>query len=198
MALLAALGLLVAACGDDTTTDDAGDAVDETQAELEETGEDLEGAGEDLEEAAEDALPSEDEAEDAQESLSSALDSAGLSSLATAVENIDINELTDSAEFTFFAPNDEAFAALSGDEMADLLTDLDQLGDVLRNHVVPERLDAAAIAETESVTTEAGNSLEITVDGDEIMVGDATVTNADVEAGDGIVHVIDRLLIPAQ
>ncbi len=184
IALIAVLALLAAACGDDASDiDDAvGDEVDAVSDDLEDLGDDAE-------------VPSEDEAEDAQESLMDALETVGLGSLSSAVENIDISELTDAAEFTFFAPDDSAFSSLSADELADLLADVDQIDDVLRNHVVPERLDAAALAERGSVTTEAGNELTVEVDGEVITVGGATVINADIEAGDGVVHVVDTLLI---
>ena len=176
-ALVAALALSAAACGDDST----------------ELGESL---SDDVDEVTDDAdLPSEDEAEDAQDSLADALSTLGLGSLSSAVEGVDVSELTDAAEFTFFAPNDDAFAAMSADELADLLSDLDQLDDVLRNHIVPERLDAETLVSRESVTTEAGNELAVVVDGDTVTVGGATVVDTDTEVGDGVVHVIDGLLL---
>lgn len=176
---LAGLALFGAACGDDSTLD-ADPA--EIEADIEDLGEDVE-------------VPTEDEAEDAQVNLVDALESVGLGSLASAVGDIDVSELTDAAEFTFFAPNDEAFTALSADDLADLLADVDELDDVLRNHVVPERIDAATLVTLESVTTEAGNELAVVVDGDTVTVGGATVVTTDVEAGDGVVHAIDAVLI---
>lgn len=63
-----------------------------------------------------------------------------MTSIVSAVTEIDIDELTDSEEFTF-SPEDAAFTGLSADELADLLADRDGLVALLRNHVVPQRLD---------------------------------------------------------
>lgn len=170
--------MLAAACGSDTDLDEAVD--DSEQA---------------VDAVTEDGV-SEDEAEEAQTSLASALESAGLTSLSSAVADIDISQLTDADEYTFFAPNDDAFTSLTSDQMADLVSDPAMLVDILRNHVVPAKVDSASLVGMSSVTTEAGNELAVTVDGDTVMVGDATVVDTDVDAGAGVVHVIDTLLIP--
>jgi uncharacterized surface protein with fasciclin (FAS1) repeats len=169
--------LIAAGCGDDSIADD--------------------GPNEDgIDEVAEDVdLPDTDAAQDAQQSLVDALDQLELGSLSSAVASVDVGELTDAPEFTFLAPSDEAFAELSTDDLADLLADTDRLGEVLRTHLIPERLDAAALTERESVTAESGVTLTIEVEGDTVMVGEATVLTSDVEAGDGVVHVVDRFLI---
>ncbi len=121
----------------------------------------------------------------------------GLTSLATAFENVEFSQLTDSEEFTFFAPNDEAFVSLSSDEIADLLSDSDRIAAVLQNHTVEQRLTAAEIADSGSVNSASGTELQVVASGDTVTVGDATVITSDVEVGDGgIVHVVDRLLLP--
>lgn len=173
------VAVLAAACGDDSVASDDPDSIEDVISE----------------DALDVETPTEDELDDAQTSLIDAFETLGLESLASAVAEIDVAELTDAAEFTFFSPNDEAFTALSSSDMADLLTDLDQLDDVLRGHIVAERLDAAALADVTSLTTEAGTILEVVVEEGVVTVGGATVVESDIEAGDGIIHVVDQLLI---
>lgn len=136
--------------------------------------------------------------EGAHEALLAAFDAEGLSSISTAVAELDLNELTDAEEFTFFSPDDAAFTSLDADALADLLADPDALLALLRNHVVPQRLDRDDLADLQSVTTEAGNVLQIVVDGSDVTVGGARlVDGGDRLAGTSIVHVIDALLAPA-
>lgn len=174
--VFALLMLLLAGCGDsDDAADEASDAA--------------EGIGE--------AVP--DDAADAQSSLADLLRDVGASSAASAVEDVDISMLTDSDEFTFFAPNDDAFRSISADELADLLADPAQLIDVLRNHTIPEELSAEELAERTEVTSELGNTLPVSTSEDgTITVGDATVVTPGVLDGDktGVVHTVDRFLFP--
>ncbi|HXH96644.1 MAG TPA: fasciclin domain-containing protein, partial [Gaiellaceae bacterium] len=72
----------------------------------------------------------------------------------------------------------------------------DQLTAILTYHVVPGRVTAAAAAGLASAPTVQGSELPISTDGG-VHVGDANVVNADIEASNGLIHVIDRVLIPA-
>ena len=167
----AALLLTIAGCGSDSPAEVADDATD----------------------TAEEVVNTLDEQ---QSDLAETLRAEGLSSVATAVEAIDVSQLTDSEEFTFLAPNDEAFQALDASQVADLMANPDELLDVLRNHTIAERLPASEITGVGSVETEEGNTLDVSVDGDTVMVGPATVVSTDIDVGDGVVHVVDRLIIP--
>lgn len=103
--------------------------------------------------------------------------------------------LTNKGPFTVFAPTDEAFAALglTGD---DLLA-VTNLADILLYHVVDGRLKADDAAAAEKLTTLLGEDVKVTVHDDAIFINDARVILADVAAENGIIHVIDMVLIPA-
>ncbi len=131
----------------------------------------------------------------AQQSLVDAIESLGLSSLATAVAEVDLTDVTGSDGFTFLAPDDRAFTALGADQLADLLSDPERLADTLRNHVIEERLDSASLAGRDTVTTASGSTLDVVTEGDTVMVGGAEVVDADTDAGNGVVHVIDSLIL---
>ncbi len=99
------------------------------------------------------------------------------------------------------APTDEAFAAaleLLDTTAEELLADTDLLTSVLTYHVIPGAVTASQVLELdgESVVTVNGASLDIDIDEDTVMIGDATVTTADVRASNGIIHVIDTVLLP--
>lgn len=158
----------------DDTVDDAEDAGDVVSTELDDAAE---------------------ETGEAQDDLATVLEENGLENLASAVAEVDIEEMFGTDEFTFFAPDDEAFQSLSAGDIADVLTDPEQLDDVLRRHIVAETLDAAELADTTTVETEGGTSLDVTVDGDVVMVGDATVVRADIDVDNGVVHIVDRIFI---
>ena len=138
-----------------------------------------------------------DDAEEASSAFADTLRANGLESLASAVQEIDFRELTDSPEFTFFAPDDEAFQTLEASDIADLLADPDRLSDVLRNHLVGESLDASEIGELDSVETEGGSTLDVAVDDDVVMVSGAVVVRSDIEVDDGVIHVVDRIFVDA-
>jgi len=150
--------------------------------------------------AAEDVAGAVDTAADAAEQgsaeIADVLLDNGLSSVASAVEMIDFTELTDSPEFTFFAPNDEAFQILEASEAADLLADVDALADVLRNHIIAERVVVADLVDGDVLKTEAGHDLAVVVQGDTVTIGGATITQADIDVAGGVVHVVDQLLVP--
>ncbi|TCT06459.1 putative surface protein with fasciclin (FAS1) repeats [Tepidamorphus gemmatus] len=112
--------------------------------------------------------------------------------------------------FTVFAPVNEAFAALPEGTVDTLLepANKDQLVAVLTYHVVPGRLEAADLVEkakagggTATVETVQGENLTVSLDGDAVIVtdakgGSATVTVADLGQANGVIHVIDAVLLP--
>ena len=195
--LLAVMGLVAAACGDDTA-DTIDDATATAEEAAEDAGVDVDEAADTAEETAEDLADGADAEElDQQASeLADALRANGMTTLASAIETIDIAELIGSEEFTLFGPDDEAFLSLTADDTADLLADPDQLATVLGNHVVDERLDSSALAGMTSVTTLNGEALPVVVDGETITIGGAAVVTADLDAGGGTIHVIDGVILP--
>ena len=109
-----------------------------------------------------------------------------------------VDTLNSEGPFTVFAPTDQAFAD-AGVNLEDYDTDAENetLKDILLYHVISgAAVDAANV--TDGMTAEAanGDSLTFSVDNDTVMIGDATVTAPDVEASNGIIHVIDKVLLP--
>merc|ERR1719469_764185 len=103
------------------------------------------------------------------------------------------------AVFTVFAPTNEAFKKLGADLLTCLLdpTGLAKLTDVLKNHVVAGETLAADLSSDEKLTTLDNNmTLTVKVDGNNVSVNGANVKQADVLATNGVVHVIDAVLVP--
>jgi transforming growth factor-beta-induced protein len=101
--------------------------------------------------------------------------------------------------FTVFAPSDEAFAQLPEGTVDSLLAEPDMLAEVLNYyyyHVVPGRVTAADAAALAAAPTVQGEELRVSVDGS-LHVDGAHVLSTDIEAANGIIHVIDRVLLPA-
>jgi uncharacterized surface protein with fasciclin (FAS1) repeats len=98
--------------------------------------------------------------------------------------------------FTVFAPTDEAFARLPEGTIESQLADRTRLTEVLTYHVVPGRVMASDAARLKSAPTVHGDELPLSIDGG-VHVGDASVVDADIEASNGVIHVIDRVLLPA-
>ena len=122
-----------------------------------------------------------------------------LSTLVAAVKAADLVEaLSGDGPVTVFAPDNDAFSRLDDDAIAYLLTDAgkEQLTRILLHHVVPGRLDAATLAGQPELTTLAGTTLSLEVAKDRLLVNDAVVETADISASNGMVHIIDRVLLP--
>jgi uncharacterized surface protein with fasciclin (FAS1) repeats len=98
---------------------------------------------------------------------------------------------------TVFAPTDEAFAKLPAGTLESLLADTDALTDILLYHVVEGKLTAKNVTDRGFITTLLGRPLAVTTMRDSVRVNDANVVGADVEASNGIIHVIDTVLVPA-
>ncbi len=106
-----------------------------------------------------------------------------------------IETLKGEGPFTVFAPTDEAFAAVPADTLAALGADKALLTKVLTYHVVPGKVMAADIAAGD-VATVAGPTVKLSIVDGKVMVNDATVVTADVAASNGVIHVIDKVLLP--
>jgi uncharacterized surface protein with fasciclin (FAS1) repeats len=106
--------------------------------------------------------------------------------------------LAESGPYTVFAPTDEAFAKVPKKTLDSLAANPDQLKAVLLYHVADGEVKAADVATTSSVATLNGASLPIKADDSVVRVGGAKVIEADVMATNGVIHVIDGVLIPPQ
>jgi transforming growth factor-beta-induced protein len=123
----------------------------------------------------------------------------GLDTLRAALETAGLDvTLAGNGPFTVLAPTDAAFAALPEGALDALLADKEALTDVLLGHVVSGELTAATIAGRASVTTLAGTALQVEIVGSDVLIGGAKVTMTDVMASNGIIHVIDAVLLPPQ
>lgn len=136
-----------------------------------------------------------DRAESEVTDLAQALRDEGLDNVAGVVEQIDVSELVGDGEFTFLAPADDAFTALTADQMADLLTNPAEILDTLRNHVLDGTYTAADLAGMDTVETRSGESLPVSVEGETVTIGDVTVTKTDISFGNGVIHVVDGFLL---
>ncbi|MBB4287903.1 fasciclin domain-containing protein [Roseospira goensis] len=132
--------------------------------------------------------------------VATASDAAAFSTLVTAVSEAGLVEtLQGEGPFTVFAPTDTAFGKLAEGTVEDLLKpeNRDTLTRILTYHVVPGKVTSADIAgQSLDAETVAGVPLAIDATGDTVMVGGATVTTADVMASNGVIHVIDTVLMP--
>ena len=125
-----------------------------------------------------------------------ATEAGSFSTLLTALDAASLTSVLEGeGPFTVFAPTDEAFAALPAGTLEGLLADPDQLAKVLTLHVVSGESDAADVVQLTEVITVEGSTLMIdTTDG--VSVGGAKVVAADVFASNGVIHVIDRVILP--
>jgi uncharacterized surface protein with fasciclin (FAS1) repeats len=222
LALLAALSLLAAACSDDDGEDTSASGDDtETTAAADDSGSDTEstmaddstessmadeGSGEVAEPVGEacSAIPAEGEGS----SAGMADDTAGTAAsnnpvLSTLVEAVTAADLVDalndpSAEYTIFAPYNDAFAAIPEADLTALLGDTEALTDVLTYHVYADgKLSAEDLASETELTMLNGDTAEISADGETITVnGEAMVICGNVTTANATVHIIDTVLMP--
>ncbi|MFC4974966.1 fasciclin domain-containing protein [Halomonas beimenensis] len=131
--------------------------------------------------------------------VDTAVEAGQFETLVAAVQAADLVEtLKGEGPFTVFAPTDEAFAALPEGTVEDLLMpeNQDTLRAVLTYHVVPGKIMAEDAMAADSATTVQGQDLTITTMDGQVMIDDATVIQADIEASNGVIHVIDSVLMP--
>lgn len=131
--------------------------------------------------------------------VDTAVEAGNFTTLVAAIEAADlVDTLKGEGPFTVFAPTDEAFAALPEGTLEMLLMpeNVDQLVAILTYHVIPGAVMSADIAgQTLSVATVQGGELMIDAT-DGVMINDATVVAADIVADNGVIHVIDTVLLP--
>ncbi|MEM7479579.1 MAG: fasciclin domain-containing protein [Acidobacteriota bacterium] len=129
-----------------------------------------------------------------------AVGAGSFNTLAAALEAADlVGALQGDGPFTVFAPTDDAFAALPDGTLDTLLKpeNRDQLTAILTYHVVAGKVPAKDVVKMDSAETLNGQSLNFEVVDGNVKVNDATVVKADVGASNGVIHVIDSVLLPA-
>lgn len=119
--------------------------------------------------------------------LATALKAAGL-----------VDTLKGAGPFTVFAPTDEAFAKLPKGTIEDLLKPENKakLTAILTYHVVPGKVMAADVVKVKEAKTVQGGSIKVNAAGGKVMVDNSTVTKTDITASNGVIHVVDTVLMP--
>lgn len=133
--------------------------------------------------------------------VDTAVSAGQFETLATALEAADLVEtLKGSGPFTVFAPTDAAFAELPAGTVENLLKpeNKDQLVQVLTYHVVPGRVAAEEVTKMDEAETVNGKAIEIDASSGGVKVNDANVTTADIAASNGVIHVIDKVILPPE
>ena len=131
--------------------------------------------------------------------VDTAVDAGNFKTLAAALGAADlVDTLKGSGPFTVFAPTDEAFAKLPAGTVENLLKpeNKDQLVAILTYHVVPGKVMAADVVKLREAKTVNGKMLDIDTKGNAVMVNDAKVTTTDIGAANGVIHVIDTVILP--
>jgi uncharacterized surface protein with fasciclin (FAS1) repeats len=108
-----------------------------------------------------------------------------------------VQTLKGAGPFTVFAPTDEAFAKLPAGTVDGLLKDIPQLKKILTYHVVSGKVMAADVVKLKSAKTVEGSDVKIDASNGSVKVNDSTVSTADVATDNGVIHIIDTVLIPA-
>lgn len=121
--------------------------------------------------------------------------------LLTAVKAAGLEETVSNeqeGQLTIFAPTDEAFAKLPEGTVESLLADPDKLRQILLYHVVSGRVTSSDVAELSQATTVQGGTVTIDAGEDGVRVNDSNVVTVDVKASNGVIHVIDSVLLPSE
>ncbi|MDG1840155.1 MAG: fasciclin domain-containing protein [Dehalococcoidia bacterium] len=172
--ILAIISVTLAACSDDTATEEK--MADETSA-----------------------TP---QAEQIQEESKTIVDIAAedgrFTTLVTALQAAELDSvLAGEGPFTVFAPTDDAFGKLPEGTIASLLETIPALKNILLYHVVSGNVLAADVVTLESAVTLQGQTVSISVMGDVVKINDSQVIITDIQGSNGIIHVIDTVLLPA-
>jgi uncharacterized surface protein with fasciclin (FAS1) repeats len=119
------------------------------------------------------------------ETLNRAVEKSGLSDL-----------LSDAGPYTLFAPTDDAFGNISEEALSELFNDNEKLAETINHHLVGAEYSASELEEIDVVDTLDGMSLDVSKGDGTIMIEQSEVIKPDLEATNGVIHVIDRVLLP--
>jgi uncharacterized surface protein with fasciclin (FAS1) repeats len=178
-ALLLGLSLVGAACSDD---EDSADDTTTTEATAEETT----------------TTEADDASTDGETIVDIASSDDQFSTLVTAVSEAGLAEtLSGEGPFTVFAPTNAAFEALPEGTLDTLLEDpTGDLAEILQLHVIAGEVDSNAALEAVDTCVETlGGQVKVAMDGEELTFGGAVVSSTDIEASNGIIHVIDSVVV---
>lgn len=131
--------------------------------------------------------------------VETAVHAGSFDTLAAALKAADlVDDLQTDGPFTVFAPTDAAFAALGEETLNNLLKpeNKDQLIQILTYHVVPGKVLAKDVVQLESAETLNGQSVEIQVNDGSVHVDNAQVIKTDIITTNGVIHVIDKVILP--
>ena len=144
-----------------------------------------------MQEAASNEMPEESK------SIAEIAVAGGFNTLVAALSAADLVEtLSGDGAFTVFAPTDDAFAALPEGMLEGLLADTESLTQILLYHVVGDVVMADTVVTLDEAETLEGSKVEIEVVDGKVFVNDSQVTSTDIEASNGVIHVIDKVLVP--
>jgi transforming growth factor-beta-induced protein len=130
--------------------------------------------------------------------VDTAVSAGNFNTLVAAVQAAGLVEtLKGEGPFTVFAPTDEAFAAIPKETLDALLADPSgDLTQILLYHVVPGKVMAADVTDGLEATTVQGSKVKFTVADGKVMINDATIVTTDIETSNGVIHVIDAVILP--
>nr|XP_027225410.1 transforming growth factor-beta-induced protein ig-h3-like isoform X2 [Penaeus vannamei] len=131
--------------------------------------------------------------------LAEVLTSQGFSQLVDLVVTAGLADtVSNGGPFTVFAPTNEAFQALDPELVKALLADPERLKDVLLYHVVPGAVLSSDLSDGLVATTAQGGDLRVNVNGNAVTINDVDVTRADIPASNGVIHVLNQVLLPPE
>jgi len=129
--------------------------------------------------------------------VDTAIQNGGFTTLVTALTEANlVDTLRGAGPFTVFAPDDAAFAKIDATTLNNLIADVPNLTKVLLFHVVSGKLMAADVVGETELTSVEGSALAIVVVDSTVTIDVATVTSTDIECSNGVIHVIDTVMIP--
>ena len=131
--------------------------------------------------------------------VDTAVAAGSFKTLAKALQAADlVGTLKGKGPYTVFAPTDEAFAKLPASTLEDLLKPENKakLQRILTYHVVPGRLSSAEVVKLHSAKAVSGDTIEIAANGGTVTVDKARVVKTDIAASNGVIHVIDSVILP--
>ncbi|MEH2299645.1 MAG: fasciclin domain-containing protein [Nostoc sp.] len=128
--------------------------------------------------------------------IDTAINAGSFNTLVTAITTAGLDTaLKGDGPFTVFAPTDEAFSKLPSGAVEELLQDVIKLRKVLEYHVVTGKINATDLVQLQKLTTSEGKDIKVNAENN-LKVNDAYIVSSDVEADNGVIHVIDNVLFP--
>jgi uncharacterized surface protein with fasciclin (FAS1) repeats len=129
--------------------------------------------------------------------VETAVEAGSFETLVAAVKAAGLVEaLSGEGPFTVFAPTDEAFAKLPEGTVEALLKDKDKLAAILTYHVVPGTVMASDVVKVDKAQTLQGQSVMVKVKDETVMIDNAQVVKTDIKCSNGVIHVIDAVIMP--